>query len=165
MVSCCLMSALVLYRCRRRCRSISGQHSVNPRVCVRQVIKLIHLQPVREILGTCGWRSGMFSILASSSISSRHSLRYAFLLSTSVNDSSVVLPLSLVSLVSHVSPISHASMSCELLRFISVGNSSVMSDRTCSNEKLVDTVGDMRVDLTHSNHHVVARFLVRGIVD
>ena len=35
-----------------------------------------------------------------------------------------------------------------------------MSGRTCSNEKLVNTVGDMLVDLTHSNH-----FLVRDIAD
>ena len=40
-----------------------------------------------------------------------------------------------------------------------------MSSRTCSNEKLVDTVEDMLVDLTHSNLHVVERFLVRDIVD
>ena len=40
-----------------------------------------------------------------------------------------------------------------------------MSGRTFSNEKLVDPVGDMLVDLTHSNLHVVERFLVRDIVD
>ena len=82
------------------------------------VIKLIHLQPVREILGTRGWQYGGFSILASSSISPKLSLRCAFLVSTSVNDSSVVLPLSLVSLVSNVSPVSHVTLSRELLRFI-----------------------------------------------
>ena len=37
--------------------------------------------------------------------------------------------------------------------------------RACSNEKLVDTIRDMLVDLTFSNHHVVERFLVRDIVD
>ena len=42
---------------------------------------------------------------------------------------------------------------------------SVMSGRTCSNEKLVDTVRDMLVDLTHSNHRVLERSLVRDIVD
>ena len=109
MVSCCLTSALFIERCRWRCRSILGQHSLDPRFCDRQVIKLIHLQP--------GWQSGGFSILASSSISSKFSLRHAFFLSTplrsvlgKVNDSSIVLPLSLVSLVSHVSPASHVSL-------------------------------------------------------
>ena len=42
---------------------------------------------------------------------------------------------------------------------------SAMSGRACSNEKLVDSVGDMLVDLTRSNLHVVERFLVRNIVD
>ena len=108
-VSCCLTSALLLERYRCRCRSILGQH--DPKLCDRQVIKLTHLQPVRETLGTCGWQSGGFSILASSSISSKLSLRYAFLLPTSLRSV-------LVSLVSHVSPVSHIYMSCELLRFI-----------------------------------------------
>ena len=40
---------------------------------------------------------------------------------------------------------------------------SAMSGRTCSGEELVDTVGDMLVDLTHTNHHV-ERFLIRDIV-
>ena len=75
-----------------------GEHSLDPRLCDRH-----HLQLVRETLGTCGWQSGGFSILASSSISSNVSLRYAFLLSTSVNDSSIVLRFSLVSLVSRIS--------------------------------------------------------------
>ena len=55
-----------------RSRSSSGQHLLDPRLCVFQVSKLIHLQLVQEILGR-------------------------------VNDSSIVLALSLVSLVSHVS--------------------------------------------------------------
>ena len=55
-----------------RSRSSSGQHLLDPRLCVCQISKLIQVQLVQEILGR-------------------------------VNDSSIVLALSLVSLVSHVS--------------------------------------------------------------
>ena len=51
-VSCCLSSAL-LERCRWRCRSILVHFGT---ARVRQVIKLIHLQPVRGISdGSATW--------------------------------------------------------------------------------------------------------------
>ena len=106
----------------------------------------------------------MISILASTSISSK------LLLSTSlrsllgrINDSSIVLPLSLLSLVSLVPHVSQRFR--ELLRLICGHNLLGCQIALLLNEKLVDTGGDMLVSLTHPNPHVVERLLVRDIVD
>ena len=108
-----------------RSRSSSGQQLLDPRLCVCQVSKLIHLRLVREILGT-------------------------------VDDSSIVLALSLVSRVSK-NPRASSLHLWELLLGCQVA--------LVLDEKLVDFVGDMLVDLTHPSLHVAERLLVRDILD
>ena len=75
------------------------------------------------------------------------------------------LPLSLVSLVSHVSLVFRGRRIRELLRFICGQGRLGCQIAPVLNEKLVDTVGDMLVDLTHPNHHVAGRLPARDIVD
>ena len=75
------------------------------------------------------------------------------------------LPLSLVSLVSHVSLVFRGRRILELLRFICGQRLLGCQIALVLNGKLVDTVGDMLVDLTQSEFHVVERFFARDIVD
>ena len=53
----------------------------------------------------------------------------------------------------------------ELLRFICGRLLLRCQVALVPNEKLVDTVGGMLVDVTHPNLHFVGRFLVRRIID
>ena len=53
----------------------------------------------------------------------------------------------------------------EILRFICGHHLLRCQIALVLNEKLVDTVGGMLVDLTHPNHHVAERLPVRDIVD
>ena len=62
-------------------------------------------------------------------------------------------PLSLVSLVSHASLVFRVGIR-DLLRFVCGQRLLGCQIAIVLNGNLVDTVGDMLVDLTHPNHHV-----------
>ena len=107
---------------------------------VRQDIKLIHLQLVREILSTLRPQSRTARIARFTRVAH-------------------------VSFASHVSLVSHVFVSRELLCFICEQLLLRCQVALVLNEELVDTVRDMLVDLSRPILHVVERLLVRDIID